>query len=178
MDLFPFGSAAGSHCLVGLSELLGGLRLTLGPLFSTQNTQASPAGLPTASSVWHVVGIWPPFPHPPWFVHLCSTTPPLAPSRDGVCASLVVRWLRIYLSMQGTWLPSLVQEDPICCRATKPVSHQLLSLCSRAMLCSKRSHCHEKPAHRNEEYPCSLQLEKACVQQQRPSTARSKINKA
>ena len=95
-----------------------------------------------------------------------------------ICASLVVRWLRIYLSMQGTWLPSLVQEDPICCRATKPVSHQLLSLCSRAMLCSKRSHCHEKPAHRNEEYPCSLQLEKACVQQQRPSIARSKINKA
>ena len=46
------------------------------------------------------------------------------------------------------------------------------------MLCSKRSHCHEKPAHRNEEYPCSLQLEKACVQQQRPSIARSKINKA
>ena len=121
---------SGEPLPVGLSEPLGGLRLTLGPLFSTQNTQASPAGLPTASSVWHVVGIWPPFPHPPWFVHLCSMTPPLAPSRDGVCASLVVRWLRIYLSMQGTWLPSLVQEDPICCRATKPVSHQLLSLCS------------------------------------------------
>ena len=37
--------------------------------------------------------------------------------------SLVAQWLRIHLSMQGTWIRSLVQEDPTCCRATKPVSH-------------------------------------------------------
>ena len=30
---------------------------------------------------------------------------------------LVVQWLRIHLSMQGTWVWSLVQEDPTCCRA-------------------------------------------------------------
>ena len=30
-------------------------------------------------------------------------------------------WLRIYLSMQGTWVQSLVRElDPICLRATEP----------------------------------------------------------
>ena len=29
-----------------------------------------------------------------------------------VWASLVVQWLRVFLPMQGTWLQSLVQEDP------------------------------------------------------------------
>ena len=33
--------------------------------------------------------------------------------------------------MQGTWVQALVQEDPTCCGAAKPVP-QLLSLCSRA----------------------------------------------
>ena len=37
--------------------------------------------------------------------------------------SLVVQWLRICLPMQGTWVRSLVQEDPTCCGATKPVRH-------------------------------------------------------
>ena len=32
----------------------------------------------------------------------------------------------------------------------------------------------EKPMHRNKEYPRSLQLEKAHVQQQRPNTAKNK----
>ena len=36
--------------------------------------------------------------------------------------SLVVQWLRIHLPMQGSWVPSLVEEDSTCCRATKPVS--------------------------------------------------------
>ena len=37
--------------------------------------------------------------------------------------SLVVQWLRIHLPVQGTWVPSLVWEDPTCCEATKPVHH-------------------------------------------------------
>ena len=37
--------------------------------------------------------------------------------------SLVVQWLRIHLPMQGTQVRSLVQEDPTCCGATKPVHH-------------------------------------------------------
>ena len=37
--------------------------------------------------------------------------------------SLVVQWLRIRLPMHGTWVQSLVQEDPICLRVTKPLSH-------------------------------------------------------
>ena len=37
--------------------------------------------------------------------------------------SLVVKWLRIRLPRQGTWVWSLVQEDLTCRRATKPVHH-------------------------------------------------------
>ena len=37
--------------------------------------------------------------------------------------SLVVQWLRICLTMQGTWVRALVWEDPTCRRAAKPVSH-------------------------------------------------------
>ena len=37
--------------------------------------------------------------------------------------SLVAQWLRLWLPMQGTWLRALVQEDPECRGATKPVRH-------------------------------------------------------
>ena len=36
-------------------------------------------------------------------------------------ASLVVQWLRIHLPMQRTQVRSLVQEDPTCCGANKPM---------------------------------------------------------
>ena len=75
--------------------------------------------------------------------------------------SLVVQWLRIHLPMQGTWVWSLVWEDPTCRRATKPVRHnyrarvmQLLKpACLEPMLRNKRSHHNEKPAHCSEELP-------------------------
>ena len=38
--------------------------------------------------------------------------------------SLVVQWIRLRLPMQGTQLRSLVQEDPTCHRATKPMNHK------------------------------------------------------
>ena len=37
--------------------------------------------------------------------------------------SLVAQWLRIRLPMQGTRVRALVQEDPTCGGATKPVRH-------------------------------------------------------
>ena len=37
--------------------------------------------------------------------------------------SLVAQWLRICLPMQGTWVWALVQEDPTCHAATKPMHH-------------------------------------------------------
>ena len=36
---------------------------------------------------------------------------------------LVAHWLRICLPMQGTRVRSLVQEDPACRGATKPMHH-------------------------------------------------------
>ena len=85
--------------------------------------------------------------------------------------SLVVQWLRIRLPMQGTRVRALVWEDPTCCGATKPVSHnywacalepashnywalmlQLLkTMHLELVLHNKRSHHNEKPAHHNEE---------------------------
>ena len=41
----------------------------------------------------------------------------------GTSASLVAQWLRICLLMQGTRVRALLQEDPACRRATKPVRH-------------------------------------------------------
>ena len=38
-------------------------------------------------------------------------------------ASLVAQWLRIRLPMQGTRVRALVQEDPTCHGAAKPVRH-------------------------------------------------------
>ena len=37
--------------------------------------------------------------------------------------SLVARWLRIRLPMQGTRVRALVRENPTCHGATKPVRH-------------------------------------------------------
>ena len=38
-------------------------------------------------------------------------------------ASLVAQWLKIHLPIQGTRVRALVQEDPTCHGATKPVCH-------------------------------------------------------
>ena len=49
---------------------------------------------------------------------------PKCPSTDEwIGTSLVAQWLRILLPMQGTWVQALVQEDPTCLGATKPVCH-------------------------------------------------------
>ena len=97
--------------------------------------------------------------------------------------------------MQGTRVWALVQEDPTCRRATKPMRHnywacalepashnywahvpQLLKLTRlEPELHDKRSHRNEKPVHRNKEQPPpSPQLEKACAQQRRPNAAKNK----
>ena len=96
--------------------------------------------------------------------------------------------------MQGAQVQVLVLEDPTFHGATKPIHHnyqacvlepashnywarmpQLLKpACLEPMLHNKRSHRNEKPAHCNEEKPCSPQLEKAHAQQRRPKTAKNK----
>ena len=64
-----------------------------------------------------------------------------------VCSrtSLVAQWLRICMSMQGTWAPSLLQEDPTCRGATKPMHHNYRAHALELVLCSNRSHRNEKP---------------------------------
>ena len=37
--------------------------------------------------------------------------------------SLLVQWLRFLLTRRGTGLQSLVREDPTCCGAAEPSSH-------------------------------------------------------
>ena len=83
----------------------------------------------------------------------------------------MVKWIRIHLPIQGTWVRSLVREDPTCHGATKPICHhyrahalgpvshnyqaRVLQLQKpirlEPLLHSKRSHCNEKYENCNEE---------------------------
>ena len=87
--------------------------------------------------------------------------------------SLMAQWWRIHLSTEETQVQSLIQEDPTCCRAAKPMHHdywaftlgpgshsywarvlQPLKLTLlEAALHSKGSHRDEKPLHCSEEQP-------------------------
>ena len=77
-------------------------------------------------------------------------------------ASLVTQWGRIYLPMQKACVQILVQEDPKCLGATKPMHHIYWTWALEpgnckywsprtleAMLQNRRSHLNEKPKHCN-----------------------------
>ena len=109
---------------------------------------------------------------------------------DYFWTSLVGQWWTIHLPVQGTWVWSLVQEDPTCCRATKPVYHNywasglesescnLWSPCTWS-LCSitRKATAMRSPCTTTNSSPGLPQLEKAHVQPWRPSTAKSKFLK-
>ena len=59
--------------------------------------------------------------------------------------SLMTQWVRICLPMQGTWVWSLIWEDPTCCRTTKPISHNHWA-------------CAYDPVSRNYWSPCAYSL--------------------
>ena len=69
--------------------------------------------------------------------------------------------------MQGTQVRSLVQEDHTGLRATKPVSHNYWA----HVLQQEKPQQWGAHAPQLESNLCSPQLEKAHMQQQRPSTA-------
>ena len=69
--------------------------------------------------------------------------------------------------MQGTWVWSLVLEDPICRRATKPTQHIYWACVPQWEACTPQV----------ESSPHSLQLEKAHVQQWRPNVAKKQKQK-
>ena len=52
-----------------------------------------------------------------------------------------------------TWVPSLVWEDPTCCRAAKPLHPSYWAHTLEPVLRNKRSHHSEKPLQCNGEYP-------------------------
>ena len=97
-------------------------------------------------------------------------------------ASLVARWLRIHLLIQGTQVQALVREDPTCHGGTKPVRHNY-----RPCVLEPASHNYwgrvpqilkpallepglrDKPLQREAHAPFTET--KACAQQQRPNAA-------
>ena len=96
--------------------------------------------------------------------------------------SLMAQWIRICLPMQGTWVWSLVLEDPTFWGATDPVGHNYWALTLEPTSCSYWSPCawslcsatREASAVRSlctatESRPHSPQLEKW-----RPSTVKNK----
>ena len=86
--------------------------------------------------------------------------PTNATNQDYLWTSPFGQWMQMHLSMQGTRIWFLVWEDSTCYRATKPEYHSYRA-CTveptshnswdpRALepvLCNKRNHCNEKPAH-------------------------------
>ena len=77
--------------------------------------------------------------------------------------------------MQGTRVPFLVPEDFTCHGATKPLYHNCRTLLAlEPMLPNQRSHHHVKPSYRNQKVaPSPGQLEKARMQQRRPSASKN-----
>ena len=55
--------------------------------------------------------------------------------------------------MQGTWVWSLVREDPTRCGATKPMRHNYWACALEPVLYNMRSHQIEKPMHHKIEQP-------------------------
>ena len=75
-------------------------------------------------------------------------------------ASLVVQWLRIHLAMLGSPVWSLVQEDPTCCGAVKPMHHTCW-----ACALEPASHNYGVRAEQLHKTSCP----RACAPQERPS---------
>ena len=72
--------------------------------------------------------------------------------------------------MLGTWIQSLVWEDPTGHRATQPVHHNYWSPRAAMEATPGRSSCTTRKSS-----PCLPKLETARVQQRRPSVARKKV---
>ena len=93
-------------------------------------------------------------------------------------ASLVAQWLRICLPMQRTQVRALVWEDPTCCGATGPLSHNYWACACRACAPQQEKPWQweattmRSPRTAMKSSRCSPQLGKACAQKRRPDTAK------
>ena len=108
----------------------------------------------------------------PAFKHLTKFYAPATVQVLRTRASLVVQWLRICLPMQKTWVWALVQEDPTCRRATKPVRHNYWACALQPASHNYWRPCTYSPCsatreataislHTTKSSPCLLQLEKS-----------------
>ena len=95
--------------------------------------------------------------------------------------SLAVQWIRICLPTQWTRVWCLVQENPTCPGATKPVCHNYSARMLHALsLCSSTWALHQEDTEvrslcsATKISPCFPHLEKTCMQQQRPSTTKKR----
>ena len=61
--------------------------------------------------------------------------------KSDIGTSLVAQSLRIRLPMQGTWVWSLVWEDPTCCGATKPMCHNYWACAPRLLKPARSRAC-------------------------------------
>ena len=76
--------------------------------------------------------------------------------------SLVVQWLRICLPIQGTWVQSLVWDDPTCHVTTKPRRHNYWAWAPRVpALQAREATTMRSPCTSMKRNPCSPQLEKS-----------------
>ena len=72
------------------------------------------------------------------------------------------------ISGPGTKIPRVTGHLSLCTRTAEPMH-------PRAHAPNKKSHHNEKPLHCKKSSPHSPQLEKACMQQQSPSTTKNKF---
>ena len=99
-----------------------------------------------------------------------TTEPPGKPLKETVLGtSLVIQWIRIFLPVQETWVRYLVGKDSTCPGVTKQL---LKPVYLKPALCSRRSHCNEKPVYCSEEQLLPPLLGKVLVQQGRPRAAK------
>ena len=98
--------------------------------------------------------------------------------------SLVAQWLGIHLPMQGTGVWALVQEDPTCHGATKPVRPNYWACALEPVSHSYRAHVPQllKPIHHNYWSPHTTTTEarmpRAHALQQREATTMRSLHTA
>ena len=73
----------------------------------------------------------------------------------------MLQWLKVHLSMQATWVRSLVREDSTGHGAAKPVCHNYRAHSPEPMLCKREGATMRSLCTASERSPHSLQLEKS-----------------
>ena len=95
--------------------------------------------------------------------------------REGT--SLVAQWLGVRLPVQGTRVRALVRDDPTCCGAAGPVHHNCWVCVLEPMRHNYWARMPRARAPQRGVAPAHRNSRKAHAQQQRPNTAKNKINK-